>query len=102
MKNLVFEGVIVTDDLQMKAISDRWGFEEAVQMAMLAGVDLVIVGNNLIREKNIVRRGAKAISELIDSGRLSEDDVRDSLNRVSILKQKIAGELSWKNNQPIT
>ena len=100
-EKLGFEGVIVTDDLQMKAISDRWGFEEAVQMAILAGVDLVIIGNNLIREKNVVCRGAEAVSKLIDSGRISEDDVRASLNRVSILKKKIAGELSWKNNQPI-
>ena len=100
-EKLGFEGVIVTDDLQMKAISDRWGFEESVQMAILAGVDLVIIGNNLIREKNVVWRGAEAVAKLIDSGRISEDDVRASLNRVSILKKKIAGELSWKNNQHI-
>jgi len=100
-EKLGFEGVIVTDDLQMKAISDRWGFEEAVQMAVLAGVDLVIVGNNLIREKNVVRRGAEAVSKLIDSGHISEGAVHASLDRVSVLKKKIAGELSWKNIQPI-
>lgn len=101
-EKLGFAGVIISDDLQMKAISDRWGFEEAAQMAVLAGVDLLIVGNNLIREKNVVRRGVAAITELIASGRISESAVRSSLARVSVLKQKIAGEVSWKNSQPIT
>lgn len=93
---LDFGGVIVSDDLQMKAISDRWGFEEAVQMAFLAGVDLVIIGNNLVREKNVVRRGAEAVAKLIDSGRICEAAVRASLDRVSALKQKITGDLSWE------
>jgi beta-N-acetylhexosaminidase len=99
---LGFAGVVVSDDLQMKAISDRWGFEEAVQMAVVAGVDLVIVGNNLIREKNVVSRGVAAIEELLDSGRISEHTVRSSLNRVSVLKKKIAGDVSWNSSQPIT
>jgi beta-N-acetylhexosaminidase len=101
-ERLGFAGVIVSDDLQMKAISDRWGFEEAVQKAVLAGVDLLIVGNNLVREKNIVRRGVRAIAELMDSGRMSESAVRSALARVSILKRKITGEVPWNNSQPIT
>ena len=92
---LGFDGVIISDDLQMKAISDRWGFEEAVQRAILAGVDLLIVGNNLIREKNVVSRGVAAIEELIDNDRISESAVRASLDRISILKRKVAGEVSW-------
>lgn len=99
---LGFKGVIVSDDLQMKAIADRWSFEEAVQLALLAGVDMMIAGNNLIREQDVVQRGIRAVAELIGSGRISEDAVRASLDRITVLKRKIAGELPWKNNQPIT
>jgi beta-N-acetylhexosaminidase len=101
-EKLGFDGVIVSDDLQMKAISDRWGFEDAVQKAVLAGVDLLIIGNNLVREKNVVRRGIKVVAELISSGRISESAVRSSLDRISVLKKKIAGDLPWKSNQPTT
>ena len=71
-----FDGVVISDDLQMKAISDQWSFEEAVQRAVLAGVDLLIVGNNLVREHDIVARGTRAIEELLDNGRCSEDRIR--------------------------
>ena len=97
-----FDGVVVSDDLQMRAISDRWGFEEAVQMAVLAGVDLLIVGNNLVREKHVVRRGVGAVAELIRSGRMSENKIRSSLDRIAALKRKIAGEAPWKSSQPTT
>lgn len=99
-EKLNFDGVVVSDDLQMKAISDHWSFEEAVQRSILAGVDLIIVGNNLIREPDGVARGIKAVAELIDSGRIEESKVLQSLDRVTKLKQKITGVLPWKRNQP--
>ncbi len=99
-QRLGFAGVIISDDLQMKAISDRWGFEEAVQRAVLAGVDLLIVGNNLVREENVVSRGIRAVRKLLDNGRLEERDVRSSLERIAVLKNKIAGEIPWKKSRP--
>jgi beta-N-acetylhexosaminidase len=38
-----FEGVIFTDDLEMKAVSGRWGYAEAAVMAMNAGCDAIPV-----------------------------------------------------------
>jgi len=93
-----FDGVIVSDDLQMKAISDRWTFEEAVQMAIIAGVDLLIIGNNLVREEKAVARGIKAVRELLDSGRIEGKAVQRSLERVNSLKKKIAGVMPWKSS----
>jgi len=97
-----FSGVVISDDLQMRAISDRWSFEESVQRAVLAGVDLLIVGNNLVREQDIVVRGTRAIEELLENGRYSEERLRAALNRIAILKQRITGERPWSDNQPIT
>lgn len=99
---LGFEGVVVSDDLQMKAISNEWRYEEAVQQAVLAGVDLIIVGNNMVRERNATARGIKAITELIKSGRLDGRAVDASLERIALLKQKITGGKSWQNSQPTT
>jgi beta-N-acetylhexosaminidase len=99
---LGFSGVIVSDDLQMKAISARWGIEEAVSMAVSAGVDLVIIGNNLVREENALARGIRAVENLLDTGGISEDNVRQSLARIAALKGKIAGDIPWRDNPPIT
>lgn len=97
-----FSGVVVSDDLQMKAITNRWSFEESVQGAVLAGIDLLIVGNNLVREKQIVQRGVRAIVELLDKGLVNENSIRSSLDRIRDLKQKITGVVPWKTNHPIT
>ena len=97
---LGFPGVIMSDDLQMRAISDRWSYAEAVQKALFAGVDLIIVCNVLAREEDAVGRGIRAVEEMLAAGRISERRVRDSLQRIAILKQKIGGEVPWQPSQP--
>lgn len=99
---LGFTGVVVSDDLQMRAITEKWSYEEAVQMAVLAGVDLLIVGNNLLRRENVVAEGVRAIERLLDSNRIGEEVLRAAVHRVSLLKQKIAGEVPWTKNGPMT
>ncbi|NOX80972.1 MAG: hypothetical protein GXP57_07790 [Deltaproteobacteria bacterium] len=99
---LGFTGVVVSDDLQMRAITEKWSYEEAVQMAVLAGVDLLIVGNNLLRRENVVAEGVRAIERLLDSNRIEEEVLRAAIRRVSLLKQKIAGEVPWTKNGPMT
>ncbi len=42
--DLSFDGLVVTDALNMGAVSDRWSTEEAVIMAVQAGADLMILG----------------------------------------------------------
>ena len=44
---LHFQGVIITDDMQMKAISDNYGLEQALVLTINAGADMIIFGNNL-------------------------------------------------------
>lgn len=99
-ERLGFAGVIISDDLQMRAISDRWSYAEAVQQALLAGVDLIIVCNVLAREEDAVAKGIRAVEELLATNRISEQRVRDSLQRIAILKQKIGGDAPWQNSQP--
>ena len=101
-EELGFGGVTISDDLQMRAISDQWSYEEAVQRALLAGVDMIIVCNILAHEEDAVGRGVRAVAQLLDQGRISEEQVRASLSRIAHLKQKIAGEVPWSNSQPTT
>ncbi|MDH3330077.1 MAG: hypothetical protein OEM01_12660 [Desulfobulbaceae bacterium] len=99
-KELGFTGVTISDDLQMKAISSRWNLEEAVQMSVLAGVDLLIIGNNLIRQKDVVSRGIRVIEKMLAAGQVDEKQLRGSLERISALKKKIAGEKKWQDSRP--
>ena len=85
-KELDFKGIILTDDLQMKAITDRYGLEEAVRMAFAAGVDMVIIGNNLAYDPDILHKATQAVLQGIRTGTLSEEMVIAAYTRVQNLK----------------
>ncbi|MCF6186995.1 MAG: beta-N-acetylhexosaminidase [Desulfobulbaceae bacterium] len=97
---LEFSGVTVTDDLQMQAITKKWGYAEAVRLAVLAGVDLLIVGNNLDQREDTLGIGLQTIKDMLDRGEVDADYIAGCLQRIATLKKKIAGELAWKNNIP--
>ena len=41
-RRLEYDGVVVCDDLQMRAIADRFGVEEAAELALTAGANIII------------------------------------------------------------
>jgi len=99
---LGFTGVVFSDDLQMRAISNGWSYAEAVQQAVLAGVDVLIVGNNLDPREDVLRVGVQAIEDLLDKGLIDENRIRESLARIARLKERIARKQSWKHIGPPT
>jgi beta-N-acetylhexosaminidase len=101
-RELGFTGVVFSDDLQMRAISNHWSYPEAVQLAVLAGVDVLVVGNNLAPRQDVVREGIRAIAELLDSGGIDENHIRQSLARIAFFKEKITGKRLWQPIGPPT
>lgn len=95
-RQLGFAGVVFSDDLQMRAISQGWSYTEAVQGAVLAGVDVLVVGNNLAPREDVLEVGIRAIVDLLDRGRIDENHIRDSLTRIALLKAKITGQQPWQ------
>ncbi len=51
---LGFKGLIVTDDLEMKAIEDNMGIEEATRQALHAGVDLFLVCHDYEKQVKVL------------------------------------------------
>ncbi|WBV71614.1 hypothetical protein PGH42_00035 [Legionella pneumophila] len=49
-RDLKFDGVVITDDMQMKAISNYYGLETAVTLSINAGADMLIFGNQLVEK----------------------------------------------------
>lgn len=81
---LKFEGVIVTDCLEMKAISDKYGTDQGAVMAVEAGADLVLVSHTLDRQAGAI----EALVCAVESGRISESRIDESVARILRLKQK--------------
>ncbi|MDP3696314.1 MAG: glycoside hydrolase family 3 N-terminal domain-containing protein [Desulfocapsaceae bacterium] len=87
-QELQFSGMVISDDLQMKAITDRYGLEEAACLALAAGVDLLIIGNNLDYNPDILARIIPAILQAIRSGKLQEKMIHEAYARIQQLKKK--------------
>lgn len=84
-----FQGVIISDDLQMKAITDKYGLEESVCLALAAGVDMLIVGNNLEYDPGFLDRAIPAVVQAIQDGRISETRINTAWQRVTAMKQQL-------------
>src|SRR6185295_8994437 len=79
-----FEGLVVTDDLEMKAITQEYGLEDAAIKALQAGADLLLVCHREDRQIAIL----EAILKAVKNGQLSEKQLDTSLLRVLSFKQR--------------
>ena len=84
-----YDGVVFSDDLQMRAITDRYPFEEAVCRTLAAGVDILVFGNNLDYDPVVCPKAIDALKAGIEKGLIAEKQVKNALRRVRNLKQAI-------------
>ncbi|MFN0204621.1 MAG: glycoside hydrolase family 3 protein [Bacteroidia bacterium] len=89
-EKLEFNGLVFSDDMQMRAITSQYGVQEAVRRFILAGGDVLVFGNNLEYDENVAANIIKTISSMVKKGEISEARIDESYAR--ILKAKgIAG-----------
>jgi len=87
---LGYDGVAVSDDLLMGAISQHYGLEEAAVQALRAGVDVLLIGQNTARaDDRAAERVVAAIVTAIREGTLSESRVREAVTRVDALRARL-------------
>ncbi|PIE60072.1 MAG: glycoside hydrolase family 3 [Desulfobulbus propionicus] len=88
-RKLGFKGVVFSDDMQMAAVTKGWSYKKAVQLAVVAGIDMLIIGNNLLYQENAVEEGKKAIVELLEQGVVPEQRIKQSLTRIHEFTKKL-------------
>jgi beta-N-acetylhexosaminidase len=79
---LGFQGVVITDDLEMKAIHPDPG--EASVLALLAGADLLLICHT----EEPQRLALDAVSRAVRSKRISEARIDESVARILALKRR--------------
>ena len=86
---LNFKGVVITDDMQMKAIADHYSLDKAVVMAVNAGADMIMFANQL----SDVPQDPKVVIDLIESkvrtGEIREQRINEAYNRIVGLKETL-------------
>ena len=89
---LGFDGVVITDDLDMSAITDNFSNEELVANVFNAGCDLLLIDHN--PEKAVTL--AKAALSNIEKGAIPEDVILKSGERISKLLNEWKPTISFQ------
>ena len=80
-KELEYDGMIITDAMNMKSITDNYSAGEAAVKAIQAGNDIVVMPENL-------KKAYKAVKIALRNGNIKESQIDDSVERIIYTKLK--------------
>jgi beta-N-acetylhexosaminidase len=84
-EELGYQGVVVTDSLYMGALNAHWSVPQAAVLAVLAGADLIIGPDG----PQTVKLTKDAFHQALDSGKLTQERLDQSVQRVLLMKIKM-------------
>lgn len=88
-KDLGFGGLVYSDDMQMKAVADFYGLEQAIELAVNAGVDILTFGNNTHSyEPDIAERAFRTLKSLVEQGRIPMSRIDEANARILDVKTR--------------
>lgn len=88
-KTLSYNGLVFSDDMQMKAISEHFGLKTAIELSIKAGVDVLMFSNNISENNNqTISQVHSIIRDLISSGKISPDRIDQSFQRIMKIKKR--------------
>ncbi|MEU7279669.1 glycoside hydrolase family 3 protein [Streptomyces sp. NPDC045431] len=83
-QELGYDGLIVTDGMEMQAIAATYGIERGSVLAIAAGADAICVGGGLADEGTVLRL-RDALVAAVRTGELPEERLADAAARVRAL-----------------
>jgi beta-N-acetylhexosaminidase len=79
---------VISDDMQMHAISKFYGLEQSLKLSINAGVDIVIFSNNIEGSKDYTPENIHAtFKKLVLEGEIPLSRINESYNRIIALKK---------------
>jgi beta-N-acetylhexosaminidase len=81
-RELGWDGVVVTDDLQAGAITESFGADDAIGLALAAGNDLLLLANQQTYVPDIASHVVDVVAGLVRDGTISEARIDESYARV--------------------
>jgi beta-N-acetylhexosaminidase len=89
-ESLNYDGVVITDDLDMRGVRQNTSFPERIVGAVSAGNDILLITNANGYEPDLPKRVGDAIRAAIAAGDLSIERIRKSYERILALKDELA------------
>lgn len=88
-KQLKFNGVIITDDMQMKAISENYSLKEAVTLAINAGADILLFANQLVDESQDPEALISLIETQVKAKAINKSRIDEAYQHIIALKSTL-------------
>jgi beta-N-acetylhexosaminidase len=84
--DLRFNGVVMTDDLDMAAIRSRYPLDEAAVRAVAAGADVIMLSNSAAPDPELPKRIAGVLLRAVESGWIPAARIVEAHERIKALK----------------
>jgi beta-N-acetylhexosaminidase len=81
--DLLYNGVIITDDMNMGAITTKFGIKKAAKQAVLAGNDILLY----VANEKIINEAYNEIIDSVNNGQIPMDNINNSVYRILSLKK---------------
>lgn len=78
-ENMGYDGIVVTDAMNMGAVAQQYSSSEAAVQALLAGVDLVLMPSDF-------KASYHGVMDAVERGVLSEERINESVRRILAVK----------------
>jgi beta-N-acetylhexosaminidase len=85
-----FDGVVVSDDMEMSAVSDDFSLDERVVKAINAGTDILIFSNVTLQDTELGPKLHAIIAEAVRDGRIPRARIEKAYGKVMLLKRRLA------------
>lgn len=95
--SLGFDGVVISDELFMRALSDNYGLEETVVQAINAGTDILLFNMNIYNELSLVRQVIEMVVRNVENGIISVSTIDAAYQRIQQMKQTVVSISDEKN-----
>ena len=87
---LGYDGVVISDDMQMGAIREFYTFEDSLRKAIDAGLDILAIANNSVYDAMVMQRGVDVVRSLVTDGVIPVARIEESAARIQALKSRLA------------
>ena len=94
-----FDGVIVSDDMEMGAISQNFSFKASIIRAVNAGLDMLVFSNIAKVNPDLGRRIHTVIKNAVEDGRIEQHRIEKAFHRIREMKgtlRESANRMSWR------
>ena len=90
LRDTRFKGVIVSDDMEMGALSGRYSFDDRIVRAVTAGTELLVFANRLAPRDNLGARIHAVILGAVRAGIIPRERVEQAYRRIVLMKRTLA------------